>query len=1365
MSKTLSLDNLTQGEDWFNSTPYTKRKIEAIMDPIGGNLRQVTSIPSPFAQLELVNAAFANLAQRVDLNGSMIEFRLVSNCLDIGEIVFNFDRFANRLRIISWNKDKQLEILKRSNNMSHRILGETLELFLAQDADANNFRDFNEFYFIEFDHRIIGGTSPTTLFIASPNDQSWINVRMPNNDNLFDENYRHLYEREEEFQIYMYTLSKTMPGFREKFKNVNDYLERNLKILERRNYALFNRIYDLQSKKWYNSTNYDELYVNGDYSNKVHVLSFPLYKRKVSKSDTIDSDFVIRSIKYTNTRKPLVLIDGHVGESQSGNPMIYITHPYQRNIKVPHWYDEKIAIGERELPGLIGLKYPFLLINDFLEPCLIRLVYPIQKKKYFNGNLLKYAKDINGQETEKDYLLPLKKTFFEYFDTDFLTGMIEGQKVFEMELLSEGAVKVNLRIPIKSDVITFERIYYPSGDNEIQPNYNLDMNKGAIIEHQINIIIYPFHGSINPLLARHYRVMLVDCDRLHSLSLNEYDLNFIKDDNIYDIIQVKKKVRGHKREGATATTQIYIVEQDFDFIQVNSALGNGIILPLWPKTIEDSKEFRFAIDVGTTTTHIEYIKDGLKEPQPFEITDEDLQVGTLLELKSNRDDKIASFALMEIPSLFFPEFIGTRYEHNFPRRTSLAETVSISFLAPTFTLADFNIPFVYEKRAIPEFTKISTNLKWSNFVLNLEAERRVSAFYEQLLFMMRAKVLMNNGNLEKTTLIWFYPLSMSMKRIDILDNMINKLFKIYFTDENSPLRLPESVAPFYWYKATNIMTLVKPIISIDIGGGSTDVVVSQNNHLELLTSFRFAANALFGDSSGILATKTNGFVIRYENRLKEVLEINKLDGLLAAYKGIRENENLEDIIAFFFSIESNKKINELDKYAPITFTSLLERDDDMRIVFLVFYGAIIYHIAQLMVAKNIGMPRYITFSGNGSKLLNFITGKRKTLEEFTSIIIEKVYQKPYDIDGMNIVRETKMPKQVTCKGGLMLNEQVDFESINENKTILVGAGDGRISNRKNSVTYKELDKKVHDEVEQEVKGFIDFFFDLHTSINFMDHFGIPVQHLAFYKKELKRDIQANLIERLQLHLKEQKDLERMLDETLFFYPLIGSLNHLALEIATEYPLQGTNNLARVELGDENPLNQQGNVKDALKERELVISKEIPIEGELNSKMENLFIERRKTPETFKRDKIFISYSHKDKGWLSKVQTNLKVLKQAGLTIDAWDDTQIKPGMEWRKEIENAIASAKVAILLVSTDFLASDFIANNELPPLLAAAKANGSVIIAVILRPCFYDINDNLKEIQSVNPPNRPLTQMGKSEQERYLVALTKQVAAAMKI
>jgi hypothetical protein len=140
----------------------------------------------------------------------------------------------------------------------------------------------------------------------------------------------------------------------------------------------------------------------------------------------------------------------------------------------------------------------------------------------------------------------------------------------------------------------------------------------------------------------------------------------------------------------------------------------------------------------------------------------------------------------------------------------------------------------------------------------------------------------------------------------------------------------------------------------------------------------------------------------------------------------------------------------------------------------------------------------------------------------------------------------------------------------------------------------------------------------------------------------------------------------------------------------------------------------------------------------------------------RRTKVFISYSHSDKEWLTRLQKHLKTLKNEGVYVDEWDDTKIKPGHKWKQEIKRALDEAKIAILLISTDFLASDFIVKNELPPLLEAAKKNGAVILPLILKPSRYSRHKELSEFQAVNDPARPLIELKEAEQEKILVKLT---------
>lgn len=129
-------------------------------------------------------------------------------------------------------------------------------------------------------------------------------------------------------------------------------------------------------------------------------------------------------------------------------------------------------------------------------------------------------------------------------------------------------------------------------------------------------------------------------------------------------------------------------------------------------------------------------------------------------------------------------------------------------------------------------------------------------------------------------------------------------------------------------------------------------------------------------------------------------------------------------------------------------------------------------------------------------------------------------------------------------------------------------------------------------------------------------------------------------------------------------------------------------------------------------------------------------------------KLFISYSHVDSACLDRLLVHLRPLHKSE-AIACWSDKSIRTGDKWRKEIRHNLDNAAIAILLVSADFLASDFIVNDELPPLLVKAETQGIRILPVILKPCGFLRDTVLSSFQAVNDPSRPLLGLSHIEQE----------------
>ena len=151
-------------------------------------------------------------------------------------------------------------------------------------------------------------------------------------------------------------------------------------------------------------------------------------------------------------------------------------------------------------------------------------------------------------------------------------------------------------------------------------------------------------------------------------------------------------------------------------------------------------------------------------------------------------------------------------------------------------------------------------------------------------------------------------------------------------------------------------------------------------------------------------------------------------------------------------------------------------------------------------------------------------------------------------------------------------------------------------------------------------------------------------------------------------------------------------------------------------------------------------------------------------QTGRRHRAFFSYSHSDSEYLDRILIHLRPAERSG-AIDLWSDTKLRAGDRWRDEIRQAVAEARVAVILVSADFLASEFVVSDELPPLLAAAETEGARIIPVILKPSRFLREDRLARFHAINDPMQPVIRMNEADREELYARLAEVVEAEIEL
>lgn len=1160
-----------------------------------------TSIPSPVARMELFDTAFQMVSSESQkgLEGSSVYHQLVSDCLDMIQLLFSTNSsdigVGKKIWFKEWRVQESLNRLSSKHiDHPHQLLGKAFSLVFDGHGSQSGFVGTESIYLIYYENRLMGGTSPLTLFFTSPNWDRYIAdnqiADVPKGSDgvpFFGDKHRALFERDRSFVEYLYKLLLCNPSGFANCGGLRQYIN---KTVDRYFPDLTHQFSDwgLNGTKKLGDE-YSPLKTNIDSKLlKVNDIFFyhqseEVKRRKIKNT----SDFVIlasnnkyaeqkdRDGNQVHVEAPLVLIEGmnFPGDYMEENSA------WDATTKINYFLQQHTPLFERRLPqgDSLTVTYPFLTMGDFLEDYLMEMPFKINREKFFTG--------VGG---DFKFLLPIKKEYFNFFDFDDLKRNLDIKATPEQ-------VVVTLKVPIRNKKgvreISFTKTY--SGNHikmckagiGIFPFYKISERDPS----------YNFLNEFTVLLAEKNDVL-----RLEALNFYNYDNRVYADNSQHDRLKagsIERTVAADVEGTAMTASRFYKLKESFDYLELryqdNGIEVSGIIIPNFEGRVFNklnlSKSMTFSIDFGTSNTHIAFKEKSSPLPIPFEIDEVDQQMVMLNEPLISADLGIRYDRFGQLPDLaltvnreFMPRVIKSKGHTtvSFPFKTATYEVSSFNNMDKQSAelFGHINIGFNIEREENTTNSAVyTTNLKWllenntdnGNIIAN---KARVSFFLKQLMLQIRTKAILNFCKPEQLDILWSIPSSMDRKTRTELTKIFKEAYISVFPNADftrqSQIEHPikESVAPYFFLtKNDSGIQEGANVINVDIGGGTTDIMMfmeSTGNRKDkyLTSSFRFAGNDIWGSGyKGSL--KDNGFIKNYHAFQKaNHIESNDNKYFLNALKD--NNLSADDLISILFKYDKSFRFSE----------SITNGNANLSIVLYLHYSAIIYHICQVIESKKYPLPRYLSFTGKGSQYLKLLcNGSETELNNFTKLLF-----KSYSAQSLQTsfrVHVNEDPKVITANGmieyyGADLQDQfvevprsTDFSEFEHDtrkkyqEFVLAGdlqsnGTDGLLTSISDTL---DLSNTINIGVLNNVNEFLERTLANKQIVDFLNDFKIKNTKVVYDELKWNGDVfngEGLMYDSYKKVLKDlhKLDHEQPLPESLFFYAFKDTLYRLSKSI-------------------------------------------------------------------------------------------------------------------------------------------------------------------------------------------------------------------------
>jgi hypothetical protein len=1138
-------------------------RIDKIRDDDTSGRLQTASIPNPLARIYLFKNAFEYFTKSENINAPFDGpyAALVSDGLDLLQFLFeNQDNDAIVLK--DWHIDKQLNTLKGSSNHKHQHLGESLELFFDDKFRHNGFNVIQLIYYKHNGEEILlGGTSPFTWVYTSPNwrremQENAIELRSANHqDVFFDEEVFPLVGRDEYFRKYLYFLARENPNY-----TISNYITECWGKLDK--YTKIDETFEaeLGDISYSNSQLRDVTLAVSKGTSSIKL------KKHVSASED-DSDLKIAAETNLYSRNseygghlPLIIVSG-----LDFNGRYFGRTPYVRDCLVV-----TSPIQTRRIPGTSTI-YPYLTTEDFFEDTLVKLPYQVNNDNFHVGQALDRNGNPNPEVSEgNSFLVPLRKRYFDFFKPETINTHLSFQ-------LTSTAIIYTLQIPIKG-----------GGTIPLRKTYELDED---VSEVNVGLAAFPllkYYKSVGgnriPAYNSHKVVAFIENEYnldidIHSLSLNNIDGDsgsLISGDESKVISAIRKTNTG------LGYSKHYKIKTDFDYLRLYFSLKgvniSGLIIPKFVEREEGQNIYRASIDFGTTNTFVGIDNGADNGIAPLTINREEMCLGFLNKPGRELYSGFGSIKL-GVEKAFKTEFIppaigGVGLDSvAFPIRTVSVFDISDDNPAYEELFLHSNIAFFYEQ----DQDNFGPTLRY-NYISNIKPlfemepvgsiENKVKNFIEELLFLLKCKVLYNNGSLRKFSLIWSYPSTGDFKKS--IGHIFSKSIPDIFGQDHgksivNPLNMiSESLAPFIYLREfkENGRRVVPDLddgvsINVDIGGGTTDIVLfDSNSESYFYSSVKFAGNDLWG--GGLSNSMDNGFTRAWESLYKEkLLRADSRDQEFLRYKVLQARPG----------ITASDKVNLLFKYNDVLrftdiFRNKAQKFDCLKYP-LYLHLTSIFHYALEWSQKlpiSIRSIRNISFSGKGSSYINLILTDSE-LSSFLKAYLENYNESQNSRLTLGRVIMLPNPKEVTALGALYRlrgnYEDLDNQGkVNKShfldRTSLVAGEEGSSTRKggiagKRSVQPSQAELHFNDEVKDHICSYMDAFSEVMLTSDdiaeILSSFDISWVYETLHlpeegQNEFRTIVRSSLNNSIRTFKKEREG-------SVFFYPLKDALYEIS----------------------------------------------------------------------------------------------------------------------------------------------------------------------------------------------------------------------------